>query len=223
MQERKQERAPKHLPYRSCSPAFWHRFELRRRQESGPPISSINDPQAMRAPTCVTTVQLTGSSDRKRNPGRILIQSPLRTRYANGKSHNITVTQNPDNERTKRSGESSWRPRPRPRQENRPTQQDTGRKTDLWRTSDNVPICFYYGPLGHVTRYCSSKRRVFVAARQRRQLEQYERWYSDSASDYGRDPESNYQRYSPYPRCNPKRRQSRSSSRRSPVRNSKEN
>ncbi|GFY75044.1 CCHC-type domain-containing protein [Trichonephila inaurata madagascariensis] len=32
--------------------------------------------------------------------------------------------------RTKRTGESSWRPRPRPRQENRPTQQDTRRKTD---------------------------------------------------------------------------------------------
>ncbi|GFY46112.1 hypothetical protein TNIN_471591 [Trichonephila inaurata madagascariensis] len=30
--------------------------------------------------------------------------------------------------RTKRTGESSWRPRPR--QETRPTQQDTGRKTD---------------------------------------------------------------------------------------------
>ncbi|GFX14487.1 CCHC-type domain-containing protein [Trichonephila clavipes] len=97
--------------------------------------------------------------------------------------------------RTKRTGESSWRPRPRPRQENRPTQQDSGRKTDLWRTSDNVPICFHCGRPGHMTRYCRDRRRVFSAARQRRQLDQYERWDSDSVSGYGRDPESNYQRY----------------------------
>ncbi|GFY02689.1 CCHC-type domain-containing protein [Trichonephila clavipes] len=67
--------------------------------------------------------------------------------------------------RTKRTGESSWRPRPRPRQENRPIQQDTGRKTDLWRNSDNVPICFHCGRQGHVTRYCRDRRRVFSAAR----------------------------------------------------------
>ncbi|GFW08924.1 CCHC-type domain-containing protein [Trichonephila clavipes] len=77
--------------------------------------------------------------------------------------------------RTKRTGESSWRPRPRPRQENRPTQQDTGRKTDLWRTSDNVPICFHCGRPGPVTRYCRDRRHVFSVARQRRQLDQYER------------------------------------------------
>ncbi|GFW11525.1 uncharacterized protein TNCV_3810441 [Trichonephila clavipes] len=61
------------------------------------------------------------------------------------------------------------------------------------------------------------------AARQRRQLDQYERWDSDSASDYGRDPESNHQRYrsnTSYPRRNPERRQSRSPSCRSPARTS---
>ncbi|GFV59757.1 CCHC-type domain-containing protein [Trichonephila clavipes] len=90
--------------------------------------------------------------------------------------------------RTKRNSESSWRPRQRPRQENRPTQQDTGKKTDLWRTSNNVPICFHWG---QVTRYCRDRRRVFNAARQRRQFDQYERWDSNSVSDYGGDPESN--------------------------------
>ncbi|GFW77770.1 CCHC-type domain-containing protein [Trichonephila clavipes] len=70
--------------------------------------------------------------------------------------------------RTKRTDESSWRPRSRPRQENRPTQQDTGRKTDLWRTSDNVPIYFHYGRPGHVTRYCRNRWRVFSAARQKK-------------------------------------------------------
>ncbi|GFY22128.1 CCHC-type domain-containing protein [Trichonephila clavipes] len=120
--------------------------------------------------------------------------------------------------RTERTGESSWRPRSRPRQENRPTQQDIGRKTDLWRTSDNVPSCFHCGRPGHVTRYWGDRRRVFSAARQRRQLDQHERWDSDSVSHYGRDPESNYQRYrsnSPYPRRNPQRHHSRSPSRRS--------
>ncbi|GFS91491.1 hypothetical protein TNCV_1139301 [Trichonephila clavipes] len=49
--------------------------------------------------TDVTTVQPTGSSYIKETTGGILMQGLLRTSYANGKSHNITVTQNPDNER----------------------------------------------------------------------------------------------------------------------------
>ncbi|GFU55438.1 CCHC-type domain-containing protein [Trichonephila clavipes] len=84
--------------------------------------------------------------------------------------------------RTKRTGQSSWRPMPRPRQENKPTQHDTGRKTNLWRTSDNVPICFHCGRPGHVTSFCLDRRRVFSAARQRRQFDQYEHWDSDSDS-----------------------------------------
>ncbi|GFY63915.1 CCHC-type domain-containing protein, partial [Trichonephila inaurata madagascariensis] len=43
---------------------------------------------------------------------------------------------------------------------------------DLWRTSDNVPICFQCRRPGHVTRYFLVRRRVFSAARQRRQLDQ---------------------------------------------------
>ncbi|GFX02560.1 uncharacterized protein TNCV_728141 [Trichonephila clavipes] len=65
-----------------------------------------------------------------------------------------------------------------------------------------------------------------TAARQRRQLDQYECWDSDSVSDYGHDSEANYQRYrsnSLYPRLNPLRRESRSPSLRSPVKTSEEN
>lgn len=126
----------------------------------------------------------------------------------------------------RRTDQSFWRPRQRLQQDGRRNLQDVGRKTDLWRTSDNVPICFHCGRPGHVTRYCRDRRRVFNEARVRRQSDQYQRWDSDSVSDVGRDPESNYQRYrsaSPYPRRNPQRRQSRSPARRSPIRSSEEN
>ncbi|GBO28235.1 hypothetical protein AVEN_23826-1 [Araneus ventricosus] len=70
-----------------------------------------------------------------------------------------------------------------------------------------------------MTRYCRDRRRVFTEARLRRQPDQSQRW--DSVSDFGRDPESNYQRYrsaSPYPRRDPQCLQSRSPARRSPIR-----
>ncbi|GFX51206.1 hypothetical protein TNCV_2735571 [Trichonephila clavipes] len=38
-----------------------------------------------------------------------------------------------------------------------------------------------------MTRYCRDRRHVLSAERQRRQLDQYGRWDSDSVSDYGRD------------------------------------
>ncbi|GBM57411.1 hypothetical protein AVEN_184030-1 [Araneus ventricosus] len=126
----------------------------------------------------------------------------------------------------RRTDQSFWRPRQRLQQDGRRNLQDVGRKTNLWRTSDNVPICFHSGRPGHVTRYCRDRRRVFNEARVRRQSDQYQSWDSDSVSDVGRDPESNYQRYrsaSPYPRRNPQRRQSRSPARRSPIRSSEEN
>lgn len=132
----------------------------------------------------------------------------------------------PSNYRANRKSDQSFlRPRQRP-QGSRRNQQETGRKTDLWRTSDNVPICFHCGRPGHVTRYCRDRRRVFTEARIRRQTNQPQRWDSDSVSDFGRDPDSNYPRYrsdSPYPRRNPQRRQSRSPARRSPIRSSEEN
>ncbi|GBM21053.1 hypothetical protein AVEN_5766-1 [Araneus ventricosus] len=126
----------------------------------------------------------------------------------------------------RRTNQSFWRHRQRLQQDGRRNLQDVGRKTDLWRTSDNVPICFHCGRPGHVTIYCRDRRRVFNEARLRRQPDQYQRWDSDSVSDVGHDPESNYQRYrsaSPYPRRNPQRRQSRSPARRSPIRSSEEN
>ncbi|GFT83182.1 CCHC-type domain-containing protein [Trichonephila clavipes] len=35
------------------------------------------------------------------------------------------------------------------------------RKTDVWRTADNRPICFHCGRPGHVMRYCRERKAVF--------------------------------------------------------------
>ncbi|GFX99568.1 CCHC-type domain-containing protein [Trichonephila clavipes] len=35
------------------------------------------------------------------------------------------------------------------------------RKTDVWRTADNRPVCFHCGRPGHVMRYCREKKAVF--------------------------------------------------------------
>ena len=47
---------------------------------------------------------------------------------------------------------------------NRPT-----RKTDVWRTEDNRPVCFHCGRPGHVARYCRERKAVFDAYRTRRE------------------------------------------------------
>ena len=39
------------------------------------------------------------------------------------------------------------------------------RKTDLWRTEDNRPVCFHCGRPGHVVRYCRERRAIFDAHR----------------------------------------------------------
>ncbi|GFU24812.1 CCHC-type domain-containing protein [Trichonephila clavipes] len=35
------------------------------------------------------------------------------------------------------------------------------RKTDVWRTADNRPVCFHCGRPGHVMRYCQERKAVF--------------------------------------------------------------
>ncbi|GFS78060.1 CCHC-type domain-containing protein [Trichonephila clavipes] len=42
------------------------------------------------------------------------------------------------------------------------------RKTDVWRTADNRPVCFYCGRPGHVMRYCRERKDVFDNYRNRR-------------------------------------------------------
>lgn len=42
------------------------------------------------------------------------------------------------------------------------------RKTDLWRTEDNRPVCFHCGRPGHVVRYCRERRSVFDTYRNER-------------------------------------------------------
>ncbi|GFY12581.1 CCHC-type domain-containing protein [Trichonephila clavipes] len=42
------------------------------------------------------------------------------------------------------------------------------RKTDVWRTADNRPVCFHCGRPGHVMRYCRKRKAVFDNSRNRR-------------------------------------------------------
>ncbi|GBN89725.1 hypothetical protein AVEN_35380-1 [Araneus ventricosus] len=43
------------------------------------------------------------------------------------------------------------------------------RKTDIWRTADNSPVCFHCGLPGHVVRYCRQREAAFDSYRARRQ------------------------------------------------------
>ncbi|GFY51669.1 CCHC-type domain-containing protein [Trichonephila inaurata madagascariensis] len=43
------------------------------------------------------------------------------------------------------------------------------RKSDVWRTADNRPVCFHCGRPGHVMRYCRERKAVFDNYRNRRQ------------------------------------------------------
>ncbi|GFS41217.1 CCHC-type domain-containing protein [Trichonephila inaurata madagascariensis] len=39
------------------------------------------------------------------------------------------------------------------------------RQTDVWRTDDNIPVCFHCGRPGYVVRYCRERRAIFDAYR----------------------------------------------------------
>ncbi|UYV76014.1 hypothetical protein LAZ67_13002151 [Cordylochernes scorpioides] len=68
-----------------------------------------------------------------------------------------------------------------------PNQTSPQRRTDEWRTHENVPICFHCGRPGHVARYCRDRRRVFEEARNVEAL-------VDSGADYSVISES-FRRY----------------------------
>ncbi|GBN11485.1 hypothetical protein AVEN_125733-1 [Araneus ventricosus] len=97
------------------------------------------------------------------------------------------------------------------------------RKTDVWRTNDNVPLCFHCGRPGHVFRYCRERRQVFASAKANRTTYSRRDSYLDmeSIQSYGADdnyshPTPTRQRSSsPYPRRSSNRRQSQSPARRS--------
>ncbi|GFX48950.1 CCHC-type domain-containing protein [Trichonephila clavipes] len=45
------------------------------------------------------------------------------------------------------------------------------RKTDVWRTADNRPVCFHCGRPGHVMRYCRERKAVFDNRNRRRNFD----------------------------------------------------
>ena len=72
------------------------------------------------------------------------------------------------------------RPQPTP-----PVTMTPCRRTDVWRTEDNTPLCFHCGRSGHVIHYCRERRRVLddYFASRRQPLEQSFQRHS-TANDY---------------------------------------
>lgn len=102
---------------------------------------------------------------------------------------------------------------PATRRQPPPAVQTPRRRTDVYRTEDNTPVCFHCGRPGHVVRYCRERRRVFddyYATRrqqpppsQRRQEteDEYSRPRGRSPSPYpgrGRSPVRRSRSPSPY-------------------------
>ncbi|GBN15108.1 hypothetical protein AVEN_80425-1, partial [Araneus ventricosus] len=65
------------------------------------------------------------------------------------------------------------RPQRRIQQTTKPTLEQSLRKTDLWRTTDNRPVCFHCGRPGHVVRYCRDRRAVFDTYRRNQGRDSY--------------------------------------------------
>lgn len=89
------------------------------------------------------------------------------------------------------------------------------RKTDLWRSNDNRPLCFYCGRPGHVVRHCRERRREYRDNGGRRTPEENSRTYP---TEFPRPPARSS---SPYPRNQSPSRRTRSpfrQSSRSPMR-----
>ncbi|GBN06512.1 hypothetical protein AVEN_118146-1 [Araneus ventricosus] len=84
------------------------------------------------------------------------------------------------------------------------------RKTDLWRTDSNVPLCYQCGRPGHVLRYCRERRQIFADSRDARTFNPRRDADTESTQDYGQPTSSSFRSNSPYPRRSRYRRQSQS-------------
>ncbi|GBM65921.1 hypothetical protein AVEN_136232-1 [Araneus ventricosus] len=107
------------------------------------------------------------------------------------------------------------RPQRRIQQTTKPTLEQSLRKTDLWRTTDNRPVCFHCGRPGHVVRYCRDRRAVFDTYRRNQGRDSYS-YFNDARTaeetsrqttrspsphpNRGRSPTRRYRSPSPYRR-----------------------
>lgn len=119
-----------------------------------------------------------------------------------------------------RSGWSEVRPKRRPtyaaitRNQRTPIMEQPQRRTDVWRTTDNRPVCFHCGRPGHVVRYCRERKAVFDNYRAERRSspsQSNQRAYAEDytplavrssspGSNRGRSPVRRYRSPSPYRR-----------------------
>ncbi|GBN69328.1 hypothetical protein AVEN_36034-1 [Araneus ventricosus] len=93
------------------------------------------------------------------------------------------------------------------------------RKTDLWRTDSNIPLCYHCGRPGLVLRYCRERRQIFADSRAARTCNPRRDADTESTQSfedsYAQPTSSSFRSNSPYPRRSRYRRQSQSPLRRS--------